>query len=85
MNTDTDQPTPANQPQKSRPALLAEADLGDAIQMIGNDSSRMASADFEFRPMTIEDIEDDCPICMANREAILAGNPPWAYIQKPAA
>lgn len=63
----------------------ANADLGlnfddQMIQFIGNPAKLIEGVEPTFREMTLDDIEDDCPACRANRKRILAGNPPMAYV-----
>lgn len=48
----------------------------DGLQIIGNFEAMARGAEPRMRPMTLDDIEDDCPVCRINRERILAGDPP---------
>ena len=50
----------------------------DSIQIIGNPNS--LGGEPVVREMTLEDIEDDCPICQAMRKEILSGNPPQVMV-----
>jgi hypothetical protein len=48
----------------------------EPIQVIGTPEQFMSGARPQLRPMRLDDIEDDCPLCLCNRERILAGDPP---------
>jgi hypothetical protein len=48
----------------------------DGVQMIGTFEQFASGAEPQLRPMTLDDVEDDCPVCQMNRERILAGDPP---------
>lgn len=48
----------------------------DGIQMIGTPEQFASGKEPQMRPMRLDDIEDDCPVCKINRERILAGDPP---------
>ncbi len=50
------------------------------IQLIGNPDALASGAEPVKRLLTLEDLEDDCPICEANRALIEAGNPPMVLI-----
>lgn len=50
----------------------------DAIQIIGDPTT--PGGEPVVREMTLDDIEDDCPICQAMREEILSGNPPQVMV-----
>lgn len=50
--------------------------LDDGIQVIGTPEQLASGAIPRMREMTLDDIEDDCPICMFNRQRILDGNAP---------
>ena len=50
----------------------------ETIQIIGDPTA--ADAEPTVRTMTLDDIEDDCPICQAMREEILSGNPPQVMV-----
>lgn len=60
------------------PIGFAMAD--ESVQVIGDPSKMMRGKKPKYRAMRLEDIEDDCPVCQANRERILAGDPPMAYV-----
>lgn len=48
----------------------------DGIQVIGTYEQLASGKEPTMRPMRLDDIEDDCPVCKINRERILAGDPP---------
>lgn len=48
----------------------------DGIQVVGTPEQFASGAEPQMRPMRLDDLEDDCPICMANRDRILAGDAP---------
>lgn len=48
----------------------------EPIQIIGSPEQFLSGAEPQLRPMRLDDIEDDCPLCQCNRERILAGDPP---------
>lgn len=50
----------------------------DAIQIIGDPNA--IGGEPVVREMTLDDIEDDCPICQAMREEILSGKPPQVMV-----
>ncbi|MBJ7354068.1 MAG: hypothetical protein JHC98_04520 [Thermoleophilaceae bacterium] len=50
----------------------------ETIQIIGDPTA--LGAEPTVRAMTLDDIEDDCPICQMMREEILAGNPPQVMV-----
>lgn len=50
----------------------------DAIQIIGDPTA--LGGEPVVREMTLDDIEDDCPICQAMRDEILSGNPPQVMV-----
>ena len=50
----------------------------DTILIIGDPTA--IGTEPVVRAMTLDDIEDDCPICQAMRDEILAGNPPEVMI-----
>lgn len=51
----------------------------NAVQVIGSPLQMMSGKQPILREMTLDDIEDDCPICQANRDLILTGNAPMVY------
>ncbi len=53
--------------------------INEPVQIIGapGDGTKVS-----FRAMTLDDIDDNCPICEANRKQILAGNPPKVMFYK---
>jgi hypothetical protein len=53
---------------------------GEDVQVIGSPFKAMFGGKPTYRAMTLDDIEDDCPLCQANRARILAGDPPMAYV-----
>jgi hypothetical protein len=50
----------------------------ETIQIIGDPCA--IGGEPTVRTMTLDDIEDDCPICQAMREEILSGNPPQVMV-----
>lgn len=50
----------------------------ETIQIIGDPCAM--GGEPTVRAMTLDDIEDDCPICQAMRDEILAGNPPEVMV-----
>lgn len=75
------------QPKSTRPVNPFNSDFNpdfydpDAVQVIGDPQKAMSGTKPVYRALTLDDIEDDCPVCQANRQRILAGDPPmaWAY------
>ncbi len=61
------------------PRVFGMVDDG-IIQIVGTPATMMSGKPPTLREMTLDDIADDCPVCMHNRERILAGDPPMAYI-----
>jgi hypothetical protein len=53
-------------------------DPAETIQIIGDPMA--VGGEPTIREMTLDDIEDDCPLCMAMRDEILAGNPPQVMV-----
>jgi hypothetical protein len=67
--------------QRPRPPFIEFAapppfDPSDGIQIVGTPEQFASGAEPHMRPMRIEDLDDECPICMANRRRILEGDPP---------
>lgn len=54
----------------------AAFDLDDVVQVVGTPQQFASGVEPKMRPMRIEDLDDDCPICEKNRARIEAGNPP---------
>jgi hypothetical protein len=50
----------------------------ETIQIIGDPTAM--GGEPTVRAMTLDDIEDDCPLCQAMRDEILAGNPPQVMV-----
>jgi len=61
------------------PAAFAAVD-SDAVQVIGNPLKAMFGGKPVYRELTLDDIEDDCPVCRQNRDRILAGDAPMVYV-----
>lgn len=51
----------------------------DVIQVIGDPRKMFSGAEPTLRRMRLDDLDDDCPVCQANRERILADDPPMVY------
>ena len=49
---------------------------GEELQIIGSPEGMLSGRPPVMREMTLDDIDDDCPVCRRNRKRILAGNPP---------
>lgn len=49
----------------------------DTIQIIGSPD---CSGEPVVREATLDDVEDDCPLCQEMRKQILAGNPPTVMV-----
>lgn len=58
----------------------ASAAEGGPVQIIGNPMLMATGVKPVFRALTLEDVTDDCPTCLANRAAIEAGRPPMAWV-----
>lgn len=54
--------------------------MSDGIQVIGSPEAFASGKEPRMREMTIDDVEDDCPVCMLYRDRILAGNPPMVMV-----
>lgn len=68
---------------KSKAPAIADFGLNiddEMIQFIGDPTKMMEGVEPKLRAMTLDDIDDDCPACRANRKRILAGDPPMAYV-----
>ncbi len=57
--------------------------MADGIQVIGTPADMMSGKTPRMRELTLDDITDDCPVCVKNRERILAGDPPVALVFDP--
>lgn len=58
---------------------MAFAAAGEAMQIVGTPEQLASGKAPKLRAMTLDDIEDDCPVCQFNRERILAGDAPMIY------
>ncbi len=58
---------------------MAFAAAGDAVQIVGTPAQLASGKEPTLRAMTLDDIEDDCPVCQVNRDRILAGDAPMIY------
>lgn len=54
----------------------AAFELDGGFQIVGSPDKFLSGAEPQMRPMRLEDLDDDCPICRQNRKKILAGKPP---------
>lgn len=54
--------------------------MSDGIQVIGSTADFLSGKEPTLRELTLDDITDDCPACVKNRERILAGDPPMAMV-----
>lgn len=65
-------------------ALMGGDPLGlaksDGIQVIGTTADFLSGKEPILRELTLDDVVDDCPACVANRKLILAGRPPMAMV-----
>jgi hypothetical protein len=50
--------------------------MDGTIQVLGNYEAMARGGKPRMRPMTLDDLDDDCPVCRANRKRIEAGDPP---------
>jgi hypothetical protein len=65
------------QRRRSRRKQQREASQGEwagTIQVVGKPSSPFSEP--RMREATLDDCEDDCPLCQEMRKQILSGNPP---------
>jgi hypothetical protein len=49
------------------------------VQVVGTTEQLASGKEPTLREMTLDDIEDDCPICKLNRDRIEAGDAPMVY------
>lgn len=74
-------PTPQENTESSAlTQLLAKIGSDESpdqpVQVIGSLEAFADGITPTIRKMQLSDLDDDCPICEANRERILAGDPP---------
>lgn len=53
-----------------------EFDSGEPLQIIGSPEAMFSGRPPVMREMTLDDLDDDCPVCRRNRKRILAGKAP---------
>lgn len=58
------------------PPVIPPIDFKEPLQVIGTPDAFMSGRPPKMREMTLDDIEDECDLCLMNRERILAGDPP---------
>ncbi len=62
------------------PSLADLPATGEELQIIGDPEAMARGAAPVFRKMTLDDLDDDCPICVINRQRILAGDAPTVMV-----
>lgn len=60
--------------------LFGALESDEVVQVIGDPTRMFEGAEPVLRELRLDDLEDDCPACTANRKRILSGNPPMAYV-----
>lgn len=68
---------------ETKQAAFDQSVIADGIQVIGTPEDFMSGKTPRMRELTLDDITDDCPVCVQNRDRILAGDPPVAMVFDP--
>lgn len=66
--------------EKTNQTAFDQSMIADGIQVIGTAADFMSGKTPRMRELTLDDITDNCPVCVVNRKRILAGDPPMAMV-----